>query len=142
MICAPCSLASRANCSCLSSIEALSPVHVVWVMAARTIVTASPSRRWSPSRAEGLNLTGVAVPCQRVTAVSRVPVAYAAAVSAAQIEDGTGPDEVLQSRADRPVVRHGDQVRHPRHPWSESVQALLGYLAEAGFAESPRPGGV
>ena len=49
-------------------------------------------------------------------------------------------EEVLQSRADRPVVRHGDQVRHPRHPWSESVHALLAYLAEAGFFESPRPG--
>ena len=61
--------------------------------------------------------------------------AYAAAVSEVV-------DEVLQSRADRPVVRRGDQVRHPRHPWSESVQALLAYLAEAGFAESPRPGGV
>src|SRR5215210_6376650 len=36
---APRALASRANCSCLSSIEALSPVQVVWVMAARTIVT-------------------------------------------------------------------------------------------------------
>ena len=64
--------------------------------------------------------------------------AYAAAVTAT----GEDQDEVLQSRADRPVVRHGDQVRHPRHPWSESVQELLAYLADAGFAESPRPGGV
>src|SRR5476651_1288104 len=38
MICAPSLAASRANCSCLSSIDSLSPVQVVWVMAARTIV--------------------------------------------------------------------------------------------------------
>ena len=46
---------------------------------------------------------------------------------------------MLQDRPDRPVVRHGDQVRHPRQPWSESVHALLAHLAEVGFAESPRP---
>ncbi|WP_375433269.1 aminoglycoside phosphotransferase family protein [uncultured Friedmanniella sp.] len=47
--------------------------------------------------------------------------------------------EVLQDRADRPVLRIGDVVRHPRQPWSVSVHALLGYLAEAGFPESPVP---
>jgi len=49
---------------------------------------------------------------------------------------------VLQDRPDRPVVRIGDVVRHPRQPWSASVHALLGYLSEAGFAESPQPGPV
>jgi hypothetical protein len=48
--------------------------------------------------------------------------------------------EVLQDRADRPVLRIGDVVRHPRQPWSGSVHALLAYLHEAGFAESPVPG--
>lgn len=51
-------------------------------------------------------------------------------------------EEVLQERADRPVVRIGDVVRHPRQPWSGSVHALLGFLQEAGFVEAPRPGPV
>ena len=52
------------------------------------------------------------------------------------------PDEgeVLQERADRPVVRLGDVVRHPRQPWSGSVHALLAHLADVGFAEAPVPG--
>ena len=50
--------------------------------------------------------------------------------------------EVLQDRADRPVLRIGDVVRHPRQPWSASVHALLGYLEAAGFTEAPRPGPV
>lgn len=48
--------------------------------------------------------------------------------------------EVLQERADRPVLRIGDVVRHPRQPWSGSVHALLAHLADAGFAEAPTPG--
>ncbi|SDT02559.1 Phosphotransferase enzyme family protein [Friedmanniella luteola] len=54
------------------------------------------------------------------------------------------PDEgeILQERPDRPVVRIGDVVRHPRQPWSGSVHALLAHLAEVGFAEAPRPGPV
>ena len=54
------------------------------------------------------------------------------------------PDEgeVLQERADRPVLRIGDVVRHPRQPWSGSVHALLGHLVEAGFPEAPAPGPV
>ncbi|GAA1850758.1 phosphotransferase [Microlunatus capsulatus] len=54
------------------------------------------------------------------------------------------PDEgeILQERADRPVLRIGDVVRHPRQPWSGSVHALLAHLAEVGFAEAPRPGPV
>ncbi len=38
MTCAPWAAASLANCSCLSSIDSLSPVQVVWVIAARTVV--------------------------------------------------------------------------------------------------------
>jgi hypothetical protein len=53
------------------------------------------------------------------------------------------PDpEVLQSRADRPVLRVGDRVRHPSQPWSASVQALLGHLRAVGFTEAPQPYGV
>jgi hypothetical protein len=54
------------------------------------------------------------------------------------------PDEgeILQERADRPVVRLGDVVRHPRQPWSGSVHALLAHLADVGFAEAPVPGPV
>lgn len=57
---------------------------------------------------------------------------------------GARPDEgeILQERADRPVLRIGDVVRHPRQPWSGSVHALLAHLAEVGFAEAPRPGPV
>jgi Ser/Thr protein kinase RdoA (MazF antagonist) len=53
------------------------------------------------------------------------------------------PDpEVLQDRADRPVLRVGDRVRHPSQPWSASVQALLAHLRDAGFTEAPQPFGV
>lgn len=53
------------------------------------------------------------------------------------------PDpEVLQDRADRPVLRVGDRVRHPSQPWSASVQALLSHLRTRGFTEAPRPYGV
>ena len=53
------------------------------------------------------------------------------------------PDpEVLQDRADRPVLRVGDRVRHPSQPWSSSVQALLAHLREVGFTEAPQPFGV
>jgi hypothetical protein len=51
-------------------------------------------------------------------------------------------EEVLQDRADRPVVRIGGIVRHPRQPWSTAVHALLAYLNEAGFSEAPTPGPV
>jgi hypothetical protein len=50
--------------------------------------------------------------------------------------------EVLQDRADRPVLRVGDRVRHPSQPWSASVQALLAHLRAVGFEEAPRPYGV
>jgi len=50
--------------------------------------------------------------------------------------------EVLQARADRPVVRIGDAVRHPPRPWSASVHALLSHLREVGFTEAPAPSGL
>ncbi len=46
--------------------------------------------------------------------------------------------EVLQDRADRPVVLVGDRVRHPSQPWSTSVQALLGHLRAVGFTATLR----
>ncbi|MET1005191.1 MAG: aminoglycoside phosphotransferase family protein [Propionibacteriaceae bacterium] len=53
------------------------------------------------------------------------------------------PDpEVLQDRADRPVLRVGDRVRHPAQAWSGSVQALLAHLRAVGFTEAPRPYGL
>ena len=50
--------------------------------------------------------------------------------------------EVLQDRADKPVLRMGRIVRRPRQPSSEAVHALLTRLAEVGFAEAPAPGRV
>ncbi|MBA8796165.1 hypothetical protein FHX74_003818 [Friedmanniella endophytica] len=47
--------------------------------------------------------------------------------------------EVLQQRDDRPVVRIGDVVRHPRDPWSSSVHALLRHLHDSGFTQAPLP---
>ena len=38
MTCAPSAAASRANSSCVSIIDSLSPVHSVWTTAARTTV--------------------------------------------------------------------------------------------------------
>ncbi|GAA5012943.1 aminoglycoside phosphotransferase family protein [Actinopolymorpha pittospori] len=51
-------------------------------------------------------------------------------------------EEVLQDRADRHVVRAGATVRHAVQPWTPAVHALLEYLADAGFAYSPRVLGV
>lgn len=50
--------------------------------------------------------------------------------------------EILQDRTDRPVVRVGATVRHPVQPWTPAVHALLDYLHDAGFAQSPRVLGV
>ena len=56
------------------------------------------------------------------------------------VAPGPQPEEVLQDRADRTVVRIGDVVRHPRQPWSSSVHALLAHLRDAGFTQAPVPG--
>ncbi len=50
---APSAAASRANCSCFAIIDSLSPVHVVWVMAARTVVIGFLSELAEPGRADG-----------------------------------------------------------------------------------------
>jgi hypothetical protein len=49
---------------------------------------------------------------------------------------------VLQDRADRPVIRVGDTVRHPLQPWSPAVHALLRFLGEVDFPYAPRLVGV
>jgi hypothetical protein len=46
--------------------------------------------------------------------------------------------EVLQSTPHRRVVRVGDTVRRPLHPWSATVHELLRYLEDAGFRPAPR----
>ncbi len=51
--------------------------------------------------------------------------------------DVTG-DEILQDRADRPVVRRGSTVLHPLQPWSPAVHALLDHLRDVDFPYSPR----
>ncbi len=49
------------------------------------------------------------------------------------------PDrEVLQDRADRPVVRVGGTVHRPVQPWTPAVHALLDHLAAVDFPYSPR----
>ena len=48
------------------------------------------------------------------------------------------PEEILQRREDRLLTRHGKAVRHPWHPWSPAIRALLEHLSAVGFAQSPR----
>jgi Phosphotransferase enzyme family len=45
---------------------------------------------------------------------------------------------VLQDEPHRRVVRVGDTVRRPVHPWSSSVHELLRYLEDVGFPYAPR----
>ena len=58
-----------------------------------------------------------------------------------------GPDEAfpepddpvaLQDTAHRRILRIGNTVHRPVHPWSSSVHELLSHLASAGFDEAPR----
>ncbi|SEG92997.1 Phosphotransferase enzyme family protein [Nonomuraea solani] len=51
-------------------------------------------------------------------------------------------EEILQDSAHRRVVRVGDTVRRPVHPWTPAVHALLRHLEEAGFPYSPRVLGI
>jgi hypothetical protein len=46
--------------------------------------------------------------------------------------------EILQDTEHRPVVRIGDTVRRPLHPWSASVHALLRHLEQVDFPHAPR----
>lgn len=47
-------------------------------------------------------------------------------------------EEILQRRGDRVLVRTGDVVRHPLHPWSDATRMLLRHLQAVGFPYSPR----
>jgi hypothetical protein len=47
-------------------------------------------------------------------------------------------EEILQRRNDRVLVRSGDVVRHPLHPWSAATRMLLRHLEAVGFPYSPR----
>jgi hypothetical protein len=47
--------------------------------------------------------------------------------------------EVLQDNPHRRVVRVGETVRRPPHPWSPTIHALLRHLESVGFPFSPLP---
>jgi hypothetical protein len=51
-------------------------------------------------------------------------------------------DEVLQDTPHRRVVRIGDTVRRPLHPWSPTVHELLQHLQDKGFGYAPRLLGI
>ncbi|WP_052852876.1 aminoglycoside phosphotransferase family protein [Streptomyces avicenniae] len=51
-------------------------------------------------------------------------------------------DAVLQDDPHRRVVRVGDTVRRPVHPWTPAVHALLRYLDDVDFPYSPRVRGI
>jgi hypothetical protein len=50
--------------------------------------------------------------------------------------------EILQDSAHRKVVRVGDTVRRPLHPWTPAVHALLRHLEALEFPYSPRVLGI
>lgn len=49
---------------------------------------------------------------------------------------------VLTGGNENTVVRIGDTVRRPLHPWSEAVHMLLRHLESVNFPESPRVLGI
>ncbi|WP_086837794.1 aminoglycoside phosphotransferase family protein [Amycolatopsis kentuckyensis] len=51
-------------------------------------------------------------------------------------------EELLQDEPHRRVVRIGDTVRRPVHPWTPAVHALLRHLADVGFPAAPRVLGI
>ena len=51
-------------------------------------------------------------------------------------------DELLQDSAHRRILRVGDTVRRPLHPWSATIHELLRHLAAVGFPYSPRVLGI
>jgi hypothetical protein len=51
-------------------------------------------------------------------------------------------EELLQDTPHRRVVRIGDTVRRPQHPWSPTIHSLLRHLESVGFPYSPRLLGV
>src|SRR3954466_7887586 len=50
--------------------------------------------------------------------------------------------QVLQDDPHRQVVRIGDTVRRPLHPWSPTIQELLRHLEGVGFPYAPRLLGI
>ncbi len=52
------------------------------------------------------------------------------------------PEVALTGGNENVVVRVGDTVRRPVHPWTPAVHALLLHLEGAGFPESPRVLGI
>jgi hypothetical protein len=54
------------------------------------------------------------------------------------INSGHGDAEVQQDDPHRRIVRIGDTVRRPTHPWSATIHELLRYLESVGFPYSPR----
>ncbi|MFB9683397.1 aminoglycoside phosphotransferase family protein [Amycolatopsis plumensis] len=51
-------------------------------------------------------------------------------------------EELLQDQPHRRVVRVGDTVRRPVHPWTPAVHALLRHLEDVGFPAAPRVLGI
>jgi hypothetical protein len=49
---------------------------------------------------------------------------------------------VLQDEPHRQVLRVGDTVRRPTHPWSATAHELLRHLEDVGFPYSPRLLGI
>ncbi|WP_223166401.1 aminoglycoside phosphotransferase family protein [Nonomuraea sp. SYSU D8015] len=58
------------------------------------------------------------------------------------ISDHVADEEILQDSAHRRVVRLGNTVRRPAHPWTPAVHALLQHLEEVAFPYSPRVLGI
>jgi hypothetical protein len=50
--------------------------------------------------------------------------------------------QVLQDDPHRQVVRIGDTVRRPLHPWSPTIHELLRHLESVGFPYAPRVLGI
>src|SRR5262245_29790843 len=55
---------------------------------------------------------------------------------------GVVDHQLLQDEPHRRVVRIGDTVRRPVHPWSTTIHELLRYLEEIGFLYAPRLLGI
>ncbi|MEV4279103.1 aminoglycoside phosphotransferase family protein [Actinoplanes xinjiangensis] len=51
-------------------------------------------------------------------------------------------EQVLQDDPHRRVIRIGDTVRRPMHPWSPTVHELLHHLERTGFEYAPRVLGI
>jgi hypothetical protein len=54
------------------------------------------------------------------------------------VDESYVEEPLLGGNASEGVVRVGDTVRRPAHPWSRSVDALLEHLEHVGFEGAPR----